>query len=249
MSFTAGLLQNFSDAYVDRQERDARNARLEEGRGAYTPNSTPPIIDDGRGRGARPAPVPYSAEHDIDAGDPRRAAGGQPTGPTETRRGSRGGLFGLTHKYESAGGGYDTLFGHQQRPGGDFEGVRVSQMTIGQLRDFANPRGAYAQDVKGDLARAGKWSRVATPMGAHQIVGTTLFRAAEQLGLSDDTVFDAKTQDRIAEHLARQRISGQRTMKGKIAALRQEWEAFETVPDAELAMAINEFEGAGRGAY
>lgn len=171
------------------------------------------------------------------AGDPRGAAEGSLHKPA----GGRALLFQLNDKHEG-GGRYDTLFGHSQR-GGQFDGVDVTKMTLGELRGFASPSGEYGQWVKGELGRSGQRPRVATPMGAHQIVGTTLRSAAKRMGLSDDTVFTPEVQDTIAMDLARRRIAGSKTMSGKRAALRAEWEGYKNVSDQDLDRAIMEMEG------
>lgn len=80
-------------------------------------------------------------------------------------------------------GGYDTLFGHAQQ--GPFSGTDVSQMTTGDALAFADPSGAYGQHVRNQIGR------VATPMGRHQIVGTTLRNASRELGLDPSTPFNA----------------------------------------------------------
>ena len=152
-------------------------------------------------------------------------------------QGGDGSLFGLIDKHEG-GGAYNTLFGHSQN-GGQFDGVDVSQMTIGQAIDFASPSGAYGQWVKG------KVGRVATPMGRHQIVGSTLKAAAKDMGLSADTPFNAATQDMIASHLASKRLASASGPEGKRIALRSEWEGFKHVSDAELDQAIATFEKQG----
>jgi hypothetical protein len=161
--------------------------------------------------------------------------------------GPQNGLFGLIDKHEG-GGNYSTLFSHSQRDGGRFANVDVSQMTIGELKQFASPSGQYGQWVKGELGRMGHEARVATPMGRHQIVGTTLRGAAAQMGLSDDTVFSPQVQDDMANHLARRRLAGVKTMDGKMRAMRAEWEGFKHVDDATLKSAIRDFEGRGLGA-
>ncbi|WP_127523668.1 hypothetical protein [Mesorhizobium sp. Z1-4] len=134
------------------------------------------------------------------------------------------------------GGDYDTLFGHAQRAGGRFAGTRVSQMTIGQAMAFANPGGEYAQSVKGQIGR------VATPMGRHQIVGTTLRTTVGKMGLDPNAPFDKGAQDAIAAHLARARVASASTMDGKIAALRSEWEGFKNVSRADMAQIVNDIE-------
>jgi hypothetical protein len=147
----------------------------------------------------------------------------------------------LLDKHEG-GGRYDTLFGHAQRNDTPFKGIDVTQMTLGELRQFTDVNGAYGQWVKGQLAKSGQQARVATPMGRHQIVGTTLFNAAKAMNLPDNTVFSPAVQDNIAAHLARQRLASSNTLDGKIRGLRSEWEGFKHVSDVDLAAAIHQFE-------
>src|SRR5690606_15697077 len=85
------------------------------------------------------------------------------------------------------GGSYDTLYGHAQKKG-PFAGVAVSQMPISEVLAFASPSGKYAQSVKSQIGR------VATPMGRHQIVGTTLRNAVNEMGLDPSTPFNSQTQ-------------------------------------------------------
>ena len=167
------------------------------------------------------------------------AASGGAGSPGANNAATTGGstLFGLIDKTEG-GGNYDTLFGHSQN-GGRFDGVKVSDMTIGQLGQFASPSGEYGQWVKGEVGR------VATPMGRHQIVGTTLRNATAEMGLSPDTKFTGQTQDAIANHLARRRLVGASSPVAKRAALRSEWEGFKHVSDDALDAAIANFEANG----
>lgn len=134
------------------------------------------------------------------------------------------------------GGGYDTLFGFSNRSG-PFSGVDVSRMTIGQLKDFSSPSGQYGAWVKNKIGR------VATPMGRYQIVGTTLRGLADEMGLSDDTVFDENTQDAMFDHLVQRRLSRASSPEAKLAGLRAEWEGFKHVSDAALLAAASEYEG------
>lgn len=138
------------------------------------------------------------------------------------------------------GGDYDTLFGHSQKDG-PFAGTSVSSMTIADALAFSDPSGPYAQWVK---QRVG---RVATPMGRHQIVGTTLRNAVKELGLDPSKPFDAQTQDMIALHLAKRRVQSADTLDGKINALRSEWEGFKNVPREQLAQVVQEIESAPAG--
>lgn len=89
-----------------------------------------------------------------------------------------------------SGGDYDALFGYSNRQG-PFAGVRPTQMTINEVLQFTDPRGPYAQWVEGQVGR------VATPVGAYQVVGSTLRDAVKGLGLTGNEIFDQNTQDAI----------------------------------------------------
>ncbi|WP_237352203.1 MULTISPECIES: lytic murein transglycosylase [unclassified Rhizobium] len=136
-------------------------------------------------------------------------------------------------KTEGAGD-YDTLFGNAQK--GKFAGTNVSGMPIRDVIAFTDPSGPYAQWVKSEIGR------VATPAGRHQIVGTTLRNAVNDMGLDVNAPFNRATQDSIAAHLARNRIASANTPQGKIAALRSEWHGFNNVPDAQMLQIVNDLE-------
>lgn len=143
-------------------------------------------------------------------------------------------LVSLIDKTEG-GGDYNTLFSFANRAGGDFAGVNVSEMTIGDLMAFSN--GEY-----------GAWSREklgykATPMGRYQIVGTTLAQTAKEMGISDNVVFTPEVQDAMFHHLVVKSLKGKTTPEAKRAALRGTWEGFHSASDQELDAAIAEFEG------
>lgn len=90
-----------------------------------------------------------------------------------------------------SGGDYDALFGYQNRPGGVFDGMKPSEMQVADILEFTNPRGAYGQYVKGQVGR------VATPVGAYQIVGTTLRDAVKAGVVAPDERFSKDVQDRV----------------------------------------------------
>lgn len=148
-------------------------------------------------------------------------------------------LYDLLRTHEGAGDP-NTLFGHSQREGGRFSGVKVSEMNLGQLKDFTNPQGDYGQWVKDELGRMGHRSRVATPMGIPQIVGTTLRSAQKELGLADDVLFDEKTQRMLTNHLANKRINLD-DKAATVRGLRQEWEGFKHVDDETLWQVAQNF--------
>ena len=90
-----------------------------------------------------------------------------------------------------SGGDYDALFGFSNRSGGQFQDVRLTSMTAGQAAEFSAPSGQYGQWVKGQVGR------VATPMGAYQVVGTTLRSAIDAGVVSPDERMTPEVQDRI----------------------------------------------------
>lgn len=139
----------------------------------------------------------------------------------------------LLDKYEG-GGDYDTLFGFSNN-GGAFDGVKVSQMTLGELKEFSNVNGKYGQWVKNKIGR------VATPMGRFQFVGTTMKQVQKEMGLPDDTVFDEKTQNDMFLYLAQKVMKG-KSAAGKRAALRSTWEGLKYATDSELDAMASEIE-------
>jgi hypothetical protein len=90
-----------------------------------------------------------------------------------------------------SGGDYNALFGYANRPGGQFEGFNLTDMTVDQALQFAAPSGAYGQSVRNQIGR------VATPMGAFQVVGTTLRDAKRGLGLTGSERMTPALQDQI----------------------------------------------------
>lgn len=116
-----------------------------------------------------------------------------PAGWTEIRNGIFAG---------ESGGDYNALFGYQNRKGGKFSRVRLTDMTVDEAIAFSDPRGAYGQWVKGQIGR------VATPMGAYQIVGTTLRAAKRALGLHGDEIMSPELQERLGLWIYRQQGTG-----------------------------------------
>lgn len=91
-----------------------------------------------------------------------------------------------------SGGDYDALFGFSNRDGGQFANVRLTDMTVDEALAFADPSGPYGQWVA-----AQNNGTVATPMGAFQVVGSTLRAAKDGLGLTGTEKMTREMQDRI----------------------------------------------------
>lgn len=105
----------------------------------------------------------------------------------------RGGIFAGESR-----GDYDALYGFSNRPGGPFADVKLTAMTVDQAIAFAAPGGRYATWVRQSIGR------VATPMGAYQIVGQTLRKAKDGLGLRGDELMTPELQERLGQWIYRQ---------------------------------------------
>lgn len=109
----------------------------------------------------------------------------------------RGGIFA-----GESGGDYNALFSYANRDGGPFANVKLTEMSVDDAIAFSNPRGEYAAWVRG------KVGRTATPMGAYQIVGTTLREAKKALGLRGDELMDEAMQERLGQFIYRTQGTG-----------------------------------------
>lgn len=125
---------------------------------------------------------------------------------------------------------YDTLFGHRNRQ----NGVRVSQMTLGEAKAFSDTSGEYGQSVNAEIGR------VATPMGKYQIVGTTLRGIQRELDLPDTVQFNPNVQELMGTYLGQKRVQNGGSAASMRDGLRAEWEGFKHKSDAELDVIIGE---------
>ena len=94
-----------------------------------------------------------------------------------------------------SGGDWNALYNFQNRAGGLFGDVNVSDMTINEVLDFqrtGSPYATYVTDILGYKS---------TPVGRYQIVGDTLEWAKGKLGLTGEEKFDPETQRQIAEYI------------------------------------------------
>lgn len=176
----------------------------------------------------------------------RRGSGPSYYAPRESTLGEdAGGFLGIMDKHEG-GGDYDTLFQHSQREGGAFSGVKVSEMTLGELKAFAGDRGqnsyySWSKTVMPKSTHAYKTGQGSTPMGRYQFVGSTLKEVANEMGLSDDTVFSPEVQDAMFEHYLKKRISMGNSLDEKVSHLRSAWEGFKNVDYNTLANLITKY--------
>jgi len=143
------------------------------------------------------------------------------------------------NQYEGGSGGANALYGQAQND--PFKGVNLSNMTVGQVLDFAKPGGAYMNWVAAHNNGTGS-----TPMGYGQIVGSTLKSAVKKLGISPDAKFDADTQGKIVNYLAANRVAG-KSPEAARAGLRSEWTSLRNVPDTVVDRIADEIRGTATG--
>jgi hypothetical protein len=145
---------------------------------------------------------------------------------------TNGGFKDLIDKHEG-GGDYDTLYQFSNKGKGRFSNVKITEMTIGELKDFAN--GEYGSWSKQQLGYK------ATPMGRYQFVGSTMAEVARQMGLPDDTVFSPSTQDAMFDFWVGETLAKGDTMGEKVSLLRGQWEGFKNVPRSTLESIISKY--------
>ena len=100
-------------------------------------------------------------------------------------------------------GDYDALWNYQNRPGGDFENIKITDMTVDEALHFSSSAGSnYGNYVRSSLNKIKPGSgRYATPMGAFQVVGSTLKMAKKGLGLSGGEKMTPALQDLIGKYI------------------------------------------------
>jgi hypothetical protein len=128
---------------------------------------------------------------------------------------------------ETGTGDYGTLLGHTNRTGGRFDDADITNKTVNDLLAFSSADGPYGAYTKNKLGK------VATPMGRYQIVGRTLRKLKNELGLTGDELFTPELQDRMFLQLLKGRgyqayKSGELSKKEFIASLQNEWEGLST---------------------
>ena len=94
---------------------------------------------------------------------------------------------------------YDTMFGNAERVEGKFLGTELTAMPMSAIFDLTKLNGDFHK-------RNLELGHDTTAVGKYQFVGNTLRDlrdrgVLEELGITDDTIFDEKTQDTIAVYL------------------------------------------------
>lgn len=100
----------------------------------------------------------------------------------------RAGIF----KGES-GGDYNTLYGHVEK-NGPFAGTNLSDMTVDQALAFNAPTGPYGQYVRSKGISA-------APLGAYQIIHSTLKGVKSGMGLSGNERMTPDLQEKMGQYI------------------------------------------------
>ena len=153
-------------------------------------------------------------------------------------------------KYESGSGGANALLNQSQT--GQFSGITVSTMPIGEVMAFQSKRGgdSYHAWSKANMPKNTEASRRglgSTPVGTYQFVGETLQELKrngtfEALGITDDTVFDEETQEKLFIRYAQDSLKGLSDPTERRDELRAKWEGLKNASDAEVDSVIESIE-------
>lgn len=117
------------------------------------------------------------------------------------------------------GRGYNETLGYGAYTGGP---VELTTMTLGQVKELQREMLAHPDN---------SWNSSA--VGRYQIVGKTLRKLQQEMGLSDDALFDEKTQDAMAAQLIKGRgydkwKAGEMSDSDFLNSLAKEWASLPT---------------------
>lgn len=119
--------------------------------------------------------------------------------------------YGGYDAYNTGGtNGGETAFGSGNSLEDKRFGKPISQLTVGEIKNL---------QANGELHAAGRY----------QFIRGTFKEVANELGLSNDTVFDPATQDRMATSRARWRVNN-----FGLSSLNDEWIGLRKVPQAQI---------------
>ena len=147
---------------------------------------------------------------------------------------------------ESGSGGANALLNQSQNS--QFSDINVSTMPISEVMAFQQKRGpgsyhAWSKENMPDGTEAKEQGLGSTPVGKYQFVGDTLKSlkdngTLDELGITDDTIFDEKTQDALFVRYAQDRLKGKTTDGERIAEMRNIWEGLKKASDEEVLSVI-----------
>ena len=154
---------------------------------------------------------------------------------------------GIFTEFESGAGGYNALFSQAQNSA--FSDVSLTDMTMPEVMQFADARGegSYHAWVKQNLppsTEASQKGLSSTPMGQFQFIGSTLKYIKDNggfadLNITDETLFDEKTQNDLFLWYAQDRLDGAKTKSEQRATMRSIWEGFRKKDKSGVYLVTN----------
>ena len=136
---------------------------------------------------------------------------------------------------------YDTMFGNAERVDGKFLGIELTAMPMSAIFDLTKLNGDFHK-------RNLELGHDTTAVGKYQFVGNTLRDlrdrgVLEELGITDDTIFDEKTQDTIAAYLVQRRVKPEYSLAKAREEMGKEWEGFKKLSVERQNAVIKEIRG------
>ena len=142
---------------------------------------------------------------------------------------------------EKEAGSYSTLFADAQTTNTPWKGTDITNMKMSDVLDLVKANGEFHKYNKN------KHNKNTTAIGKYQFIGSTLRDLKkrgvfDKLGITDDTLFDAATQDSLAAYQAIHRLKDRAkgTLSSARTEMRNEWEGFKKLSNSDLNNIITE---------
>lgn len=136
---------------------------------------------------------------------------------------------------------YDSMFGNAESVDGKFLGMELTAMPMSAIFDLTSLNGDFH---KRNLALG----HDTTAVGKYQFVGNTLRDlrdrgVLEDLGITEDTIFNEETQDKIAVYLVKRRVRPEYSLEKAREEMANEWEGFGNMSVERQNKVIQEIRG------
>jgi len=142
---------------------------------------------------------------------------------------------------EKEAGSYSTLFANAETTNTPWKGTDITNMKMSDVLDLVKANGEFHKHNKN------KHNENTTAIGKYQFIGSTLRDLKkrgvfDKLGITDDTLFDAATQDSLAAYQAIHRLKDRAkgTLSSARTEMRNEWEGFKKLSNSDLNNIITE---------
>jgi len=142
---------------------------------------------------------------------------------------------------EKEAGSYSTLFADAETTNTPWKGTDITNMKMSDVLDLVKANGEFHKHNKN------KHNENTTAIGKYQFIGSTLRDLKkrgvfDKLGITDDTLFDAATQDSLAAYQAIHRLKDRAkgTLSSARTEMRNEWEGFKKLSNSDLNNIITE---------